>query len=74
MVSQISTLRFFARPTGSSERFGLMFGAAGFDIPQPFISVLDGVTILRAISHCLTASARRTESPILYPAGPMPSV
>src|SRR5260370_30369944 len=71
--SQIPARRFFARPTGSSERFGFWFGTAGIHIPQPFVVTLAGVTILREISHCLTVWARRSESPMLHLASPIPS-
>jgi hypothetical protein len=56
----ISTRRFFCRPAGSSEPFGLRFGATGFFAPNP--SVLNVIELRPwASNHRFTESARRSE-------------
>ena len=58
----ISTRRFFCRPSGLSLPSGLVFGANGFDSPQPLVTSCAPVTLLFSPSQRLTEAARFSES------------
>src|SRR5947207_1286234 len=64
VLTVISTLRFFCRPSGSSAPLGLVFGATGLVLPKPraFIRVL----MPFSASQRRIDSARRSESLWLY--------
>ncbi len=57
-----STLRFFCRPSGSSDPSGFLFGATGLVSPQPCVVILDAFTPPFSTNHFFTASARLLES------------
>src|SRR5437868_7065913 len=57
----ISTRRFFWRPSGSSDPLGFLFGAIGFDAPNPSVRILPAAIPCPA-SQALTDAARRSDN------------
>jgi len=56
-----STRRFFARPSGSSEPSGFVFGAIGFVLPQPRARTRAASVAVWDTNHSDTAPARLSE-------------
>jgi len=73
-VSTISTRRFFCRPSGSSEPSGFLLGATGLVSPQPCVVMRDPAIDALCTNQFFTASARFSDSFMLYGCVPFPSV